>query len=58
MGSVAQARANGEAAKRMKEMGIIRRTGACPMGCGRQIALGGQALIFHLGRCEGKRANR
>lgn len=53
MGSKAQAKANSENAKRMKELGIRRSTGACPMGCGKQISLGGTALISHLGRCEG-----
>lgn len=53
MGSKAQARANSENAKRMKELGIRRVTGACPMGCGKQIPLGGPALVSHLGRCTG-----
>lgn len=51
MGSKAQAKANSENAKRMKELGIRRTTSACPMGCGAQIAIGGPALLSHLGRC-------
>jgi hypothetical protein len=55
MGSKAQAKANSENAKRMKDLGIRRSTGSCPMGCGAQIALGGGPLVFHLGRCSGKK---
>ena len=51
MGSKSQAKANSENAKRMKDQGIRRKTGACPMGCGTQITLGGPDLIAHLGRC-------
>lgn len=53
MGSKAQAKANAENAKRMKDLGIRRTTGACPMGCGAQITIGGAPLIAHLGRCKG-----
>ena len=51
MGSKSQAKANSENAKRMKEQGIRRKTGACPMSCGKQIPVGGPSLIAHLGRC-------
>lgn len=55
MGSKAQAKQSQETARRMKEMGVRRKTSACPMGCGAQIPNGGQALISHLGRCSGKK---
>ncbi len=38
----------------MKDRGITRTTGQCPMGCGRSITNGGPALLVHLGRCTGK----
>lgn len=53
MGSKRQAESSRETAKRMKELGIRRTTGACPMGCGAQIPIGGNPLIAHLGRCGG-----
>lgn len=53
MGSKAQAKANSENAKRMKNLGIRRITGSCPMGCGSLIKVGGPSLIFHLGQCGG-----
>jgi hypothetical protein len=55
MGSKAQAKASSENAKRMKDLGIRRRTGSCPMSCGAQVPIGGTALLAHLGRCVGKR---
>jgi hypothetical protein len=55
MGSKAQAKASSENARRMKDMGIRRTSGSCPMGCGAQISNGGNPLISHLGRCVGKR---
>lgn len=55
MGSKAQAKASSENARRMKEMGIRRKTGSCPMSCGAQIALGVSSLMNHLGRCTGKK---
>lgn len=51
MGSKAQAKASSENAKRMKDAGIRRKTGSCPMGCGAQIPIGGAALLAHLGAC-------
>ena len=39
----------------MKEKGIKRTSGQCPMGCGAMIPNGGQALIFHLSKCKGRR---
>ena len=39
----------------MKDKGIRRTTGQCPMGCGAKIANGGQTLINHLRNCTGKR---
>lgn len=38
----------------MKAKGIKRTSGSCPMGCGKMIPNGGQALILHLGQCQGK----
>jgi hypothetical protein len=37
----------------MKERGIMRKTGACPWGCGASIQNGGPALLNHLNRCQG-----
>lgn len=51
MGSKAQAKSSSENAKRMKDLGIRRKTGSCPMSCGAQVPLGAQALLAHLGRC-------
>lgn len=44
-----------ERAKFMKDHGIKRTTGKCPMGCGATIPNGGTALLSHLSRCVGKR---
>jgi len=47
-------------AKYLKERYIERTTGACPWGCGRQLANGGQHLLVHLNTCKGssKKARR
>ena len=37
----------------MKERGIRRTTGQCPMSCGHSIPNGGQALLNHLRICTG-----
>lgn len=56
MGSKAQAKASSEWASAAKKKGSpIRKTGACPMGCGASITNGGTALVYHLGVCKGKR---
>lgn len=39
----------------LKAHGIERTTGMCPRGCGRAIAIGGPALVAHLGHCDGSR---
>lgn len=46
-----------ELAAYLKAHKIERTTGMCPMGCGRPIPNGGEALISHLGRCRGRRRN-
>lgn len=38
----------------LKERGVVRNTGACPWGCGKQIAIGGQPLLIHLNTCKGR----
>lgn len=40
-------------AAHLKERGVRRTSGACPMGCGRGISNGGEALITHLNTCKG-----
>jgi len=42
----------------LKEHGVERTTGQCPMGCGRPIPNGGERLIFHLGVCPGCKKTR
>lgn len=37
----------------LKKMGIERKTGQCPWGCGRPIRNGGEALLAHLNVCRG-----
>lgn len=37
----------------LKKRGMERRTSSCPWGCGHSIAIGGGALIAHLGQCKG-----
>lgn len=52
----AENRAKAQAqAEYMKRHNITRKTGACPMGCGAQIANGGLSLINHLRACTGRR---
>lgn len=41
-------------AAHLKKHGIVRGSGACPWGCGRQVTNGGGPLIAHLGQCKGK----
>lgn len=41
-------------AKELKDRGIERTSGACPMGCGRQVTNGGNNLVIHLGSCKGR----
>lgn len=55
MGLAENRKKSSEYAAYMKKKGIRRTTGACPMGCGAQVAIGGPALINHLGRCQGKK---
>ena len=43
-----------EMAAYLKKMGIERRSGTCPWGCGAQLANGGGALTTHLNVCKGK----
>lgn len=38
----------------LKKKKVERTTGKCPMGCGRPIPNGGQALVLHLGVCGGR----
>ncbi len=38
----------------LKERGVTRTTGACPWGCGKGIAIGGQPLLIHLNTCKGR----
>ncbi len=40
-------------AEYLKDKKVMRKTGACPWGCGAQIVNGGQALMDHLNRCQG-----
>lgn len=42
-----------ETAAYLKKMGVERKTGMCPWGCGASIANGGGPLISHLTRCHG-----
>lgn len=37
----------------MKSKGIVRRSGACPWGCGHLVANGGTPLLLHLNNCKG-----
>lgn len=53
MGAQEQRNKSQATAEYMKKKGITRTTGACPWGCGAQIANGGQALMIHLNRCQG-----
>lgn len=48
-------RKNQERAARLKEAGIERTTGQCPMGCGRSIKNGGNPLLNHLMTCKGRK---
>ena len=55
----AENRARSQAhAEYMKKKGIKRTTGACPWGCGAQVANGGPALMIHLNTCRGGGAKR
>lgn len=38
----------------LKERGVERTSGACPWGCGRQVANGGSPLLIHLNTCKGR----
>lgn len=46
-----------EAAAYLKKMGVTRKTGMCPMGCGREYSTegNGERLIIHLAQCRGRR---
>jgi hypothetical protein len=39
----------------LKDHSPNRKTGQCPLGCGRAIVNGGQPLLDHLSRCNGSR---
>lgn len=47
-----------ELAKFLKDHQVERTSGQCPMGCGRPISNGGDALIFHLGKCPGSKRSQ
>lgn len=55
MGRAENAKKSIEFAAYMKKMGITRKTGACPWGCGTSIRNGGEHLLTHLNICTGKR---
>lgn len=41
----------------LKAHQVERTSGACPWGCGRMVANGGQALMAHLNVCHGSPRN-
>jgi len=55
MGSKAQAKSSSEYAKFMKQNGIMRRTGTCPIAPTHYFPLGINGLLNHLNVCPGTR---
>ena len=47
-----------ELAAYLRKHQIERTTGKCPIGCGRDIHIGGAALLAHLPLCPGPRRKR
>lgn len=42
-------------ASHLRELGVTRSSGQCPMGCGKAIVNGGTHLTIHLPKCKGLR---